>query len=111
MPLLPSTQLNDCCGMLVLFVLGHEPIPRKSSHLRNLLRQAHMNRILFGERTHAYDYFRMDRGLFFNLTRMLCNGGSLSDTIHVSIEEQLAMFLHIVGHNVKFRVVSLHFIR
>ena len=95
----------------MLFDLGHEPIPREPSHLRNILRQTHMNQILFGGRTHAYDYFRMDKGPFFNLARMLRNGGSVRDTIHVAIEEQLAMLLHIVGHNAKFRFFSLHFIR
>jgi len=47
----------------------------------------------------------MDRGPFFNRARMLRNGGSLRVTLHVSIEEQLTMFLHFVGHNAKNRVV------
>jgi hypothetical protein len=29
----------------------------------------------------------------------------LRDSIHSSIEEQVAMFLHIVGHNQRFRVI------
>ena len=35
----------------------------------------------------------------------------LRDNIHVLVEEQLAIFLHIVAHKSKNRVMSVHFIR
>jgi len=53
----------------------------------------------------------MYRGTFFNFTRMLCNGGSLRDTHSVTVEKQLAMFLHIIGYNLKARMFNLHFIQ
>jgi len=56
------------------------------------------------------DYLWMDRGPFFNLARTLHDGGSLRDTHHMSIRKQLTMFLHILGHNAKNKVVNLHFI-
>jgi predicted chitinase len=33
----------------------------------------------------------------------------LKDTIHCNIEEQVAMFLHVVGHNQRFTFISLSF--
>jgi hypothetical protein len=35
----------------------------------------------------------------------------LRDSIHSTIEEQVAMFLHVVGHNQRFRVVHQNFRR
>lgn len=35
----------------------------------------------------------------------------LKDTIHSSIEEQVAMFLQVVGHNCRFRLIKLNFRR
>ncbi|WVZ62915.1 hypothetical protein U9M48_012606, partial [Paspalum notatum var. saurae] len=35
----------------------------------------------------------------------------LKDSIHSSVEEQVAMFLHVVGHNQRFRVIALTFRR
>jgi len=35
----------------------------------------------------------------------------LKDTIYVSINEQLAMFLHIIGHKSKNRMMRIEFIR
>jgi predicted chitinase len=35
----------------------------------------------------------------------------LRDTIHNSVEEQVAMFLHVVGHNQRFRVIHQNFRR
>lgn len=29
----------------------------------------------------------------------------MRDTIHSSVEEQVAMFLHVVGHNQRFRII------
>ena len=35
----------------------------------------------------------------------------MQDNIHTSVEEQLAMFLHVVGHNQRFRVIHSTFRR
>jgi hypothetical protein len=37
--------------------------------------------------------------------------GLVLDTINSSVEEQVAMFLHVVGHNQRFRVVHQSFRR
>ncbi|XP_072150119.1 protein ALP1-like [Setaria viridis] len=48
---------------------------------------------------------RMRRAPFFRLCNLLRGRDLLRDTIHSSVEEQVAMFLHVVGHNQRFRVI------
>jgi hypothetical protein len=53
----------------------------------------------------------MRRAPFFNLCNLLRDRHLLRDTINSSIEEQVAMFLHVVGHNQRFRVIHQNFRR
>ncbi|XP_020270011.1 uncharacterized protein LOC109845200 [Asparagus officinalis] len=48
---------------------------------------------------------------FFKLADVMRNHGFLKDTKHLQVEEQLAMFLCIVGHKTKNRVIRTEFIR
>ena len=48
---------------------------------------------------------RMRRAPFFRLCSLLRERHLLRDTIHSCVEEQVAMFLHIVGHNQRFSVI------
>jgi hypothetical protein len=41
---------------------------------------------------------RMRRAPFFKLVNLLRERSLLQDSIHCTIEEQVAMFLHVVGH-------------
>jgi hypothetical protein len=113
-------QLLMNCGALITVItyvvylilyMEQNNIPREPSQIRDLYRNAHMYRLLYGGRNNCIDYLRMDIGPFFNLARIMRQGGLLKDTINVSIEEQLAMFLHIMGHKSKNRVMKIHFIR
>ena len=42
---------------------------------------------------------------FFRLCDLLRARNLLRDSIYNSVEEQVAMFLHVVGHNQRFRVI------
>jgi hypothetical protein len=48
---------------------------------------------------------------FYELVKRLRERGLLSDSIHTCVEEQVAMFLHVVGHNQRFRVMHNTFRR
>jgi hypothetical protein len=48
---------------------------------------------------------RMRRAPFFQMCNLLRSRNLLRDSIHTSIEEQVAMFLHVVGYNQRFRVI------
>jgi hypothetical protein len=53
----------------------------------------------------------MKRAAFFGLVSTFRERGLVSDRDGVSMEEQVAMFLHVVGHNQRFRVVHQSFRR
>jgi len=48
---------------------------------------------------------RMGRAAFFSLFNLFRDRGLVMDSTNASIEKQVAMFLHVVGHNQRFRVV------
>jgi hypothetical protein len=54
---------------------------------------------------------RMRRAPFYELVKRFRERILLSDSIHTSVEEQVAMFLHVVGHNQRFRVMHNTFRR
>lgn len=54
---------------------------------------------------------RMSRAPFFALCDLSRQRGLVPETTGCSVEEQVAMFLHIVGHNQRFRVVHHSFAR
>jgi hypothetical protein len=48
----------------------------------------------------------MKRAPFFRLCNLFRERELLKDSIHTSIEEQVAMFLLVVGHNTRFRALQ-----
>lgn len=48
---------------------------------------------------------------FTNIVKILREKGGLNDTVHVTIEESLAMFLYVFAHNLKFRIIEGIYIR
>ncbi|PWZ19023.1 hypothetical protein Zm00014a_021121 [Zea mays] len=51
----------------------------------------------------------MKRVPFFHLCDLFRTRGLLKDSIHSNIEGQVAMFLHVVGDNQRFRCIKLTF--
>ena len=54
---------------------------------------------------------RMKRAPFARLVETFRSRGLLQDSINTSVEKQVAMFLHVVGHNQRFRVIHNTFRR
>ncbi|XP_071681035.1 protein ALP1-like [Lolium perenne] len=52
---------------------------------------------------------RFERAPFFRSCNILRDRKLLEDSVHVSVEQQLAMFFHTIGHNVRNRVVATNF--
>ena len=52
---------------------------------------------------------RMNRIIFFKLCEMLENIGGLRPTKNMAIDEQATMFLHIISHHLKNRVIRQNF--
>ncbi|XP_057446469.1 protein ANTAGONIST OF LIKE HETEROCHROMATIN PROTEIN 1-like [Lotus japonicus] len=54
---------------------------------------------------------RMDRAAFHKLCEMLRTVGGLLPTRHMCVEELVAMFLHILAHHAKNRIIKRQFVR
>ena len=54
---------------------------------------------------------RMSRAPFFGLCNLFRQRGLVLDSVNASVEEQVSMFLHVVGHNQRYRVVHRSFRR
>ncbi|XP_071680294.1 uncharacterized protein [Lolium perenne] len=74
-------------------------------------RIANLNNIYNCNNVEAIQMLRMRRAPFYALVKTFRERGLLTDSIHTSIEEQVAMFLHVVGHNQRFRVIHNTFRR
>jgi hypothetical protein len=80
-------------------------------HQRDQERQNNLRFIYESTDVECVDLLRMRRALFMQLCDLFCTRQLLRDSIHSSVEEQVAMFLHVVGHNQRFRVIHMTFRR
>ena len=69
-------------------------------------REEYINSVLHGTETHCVNQYRMKPIAFHHLCHILTEGEHVRPTIHMSVTEQLFIFLHIIGHNVRFRVMG-----
>ncbi|XP_057809131.1 uncharacterized protein LOC131023606 [Salvia miltiorrhiza] len=71
----------------------------------------HMNRLVGVSDVDCLENLRMDRNTFGRLCTLLRESGGLSDGRHIRVEEQVAMFLSVLAHHKKNRVVRFDFWR
>ena len=69
-------------------------------------REEYINSVLHGTETHCVNQLRMKPIAFHHLCHILIEGDHVRPTIHMSITEQVFIFLHIIGHNVRFCVMG-----
>ena len=69
-------------------------------------REEYINSILHGSERYCMNQIRMKPIAFHHLCHILTEGEHVRPTIHMSVTEQLFIFLHIIGHNVRFRVMG-----
>ncbi|XP_042044749.1 uncharacterized protein LOC121790662 [Salvia splendens] len=97
---------------------------RRSVRVSTLLRRApfgrrnripaqvrHLNRLKGVSDVACFDNLRMDRNTFGRLCFLLRQTGDLVDGKYVKIEEQVAMFLSVLAHHKKNRIVKFDFLR
>lgn len=65
-----------------------------------------VDEVLNGQNECCLDNFRMDKNVFYKLCHILQSRGLLRHTNRIKIEEQLAIFLFIIGHNLRTRAVQ-----
>ncbi|KAG8486322.1 hypothetical protein CXB51_019667 [Gossypium anomalum] len=71
-------------------------------------RENYINSILYRGDQHCIEIRPI---AFFNLCDILSRNNLLQSTKSVNIREQVVIFLHIIGHNVRFRVIGSRYYR
>jgi hypothetical protein len=82
------------------FQISYGPMSQRDEE-----RQANLTLIYNSNDVECVNMIRMRRATFFQLCNLLRSRNLLRDNIYISMEEQVAMFLHVVGHNQRFRVI------
>jgi hypothetical protein len=83
----------------------------KPNSLSEVKRNDYLSSIYHKDDTSCLGMLRLRRAPFFLLCDTLKQRGLLSDSIHCCVEEQVAMFLHTIGHNNRNAVVGKNFKR
>ncbi|KAK7314653.1 hypothetical protein VNO77_33180 [Canavalia gladiata] len=65
-----------------------------------------IDEVLNGQNERCMENFRMDKHVFYKLCDILQAKGLLRHTNRIKIEEQLAIFMFIIGHNLRTRAVQ-----
>jgi hypothetical protein len=96
--------------MLEIILPRHARNPTSRDHYEKERRRVQlMTHLVQTER--CRDIIRMSPAAFMKLCEKLRSTGIVKDSTKATIEEKVAKFLHIVGHNVKNRTVSFFFHR
>jgi hypothetical protein len=69
-------------------------------------RESNLRYIYHSSDINCSNQLRMKKAPFFHLCNLFRERELLQDSIHTSIEEQVAMFLLVVGHNTRFRALQ-----
>lgn len=81
-------------------------IPKDLSHSLASNGAKFVDQVLNGQGDHCLENFRMDKPVFYKLCDLLQGRGLLRHTNRIKIEEQLAIFMFIIGHNLRTRAVQ-----
>lgn len=88
----------------------HMHVPISDENEQRERRRLHLMRQL-AQTGKCRDIIRMGPEAFMLLCQKLRGTGIVKDTLRSTVEEQVAKFLHIIGHNVRNRTVSFFFHR
>ncbi|PSS09641.1 Nuclease [Actinidia chinensis var. chinensis] len=81
-------------------------IPKEMSRSLTSNGTKFVDEVLNGQNEHCLENFRMDKHVFYKLCDLLQARGFLHHTNRIKIEEQLAIFMFIIGHNLCTRAVQ-----
>jgi hypothetical protein len=73
---------------------------------RDRMRMEYLNTKIWKNDTTCINMLRVRRDSFFCFCKVFRDCGFLEDTIHMCVEQQVAMFLNTVGHNLRNRLVA-----
>lgn len=81
-------------------------IPKELAHNVASNGTKFVDEVLNGQNERCFENFRMDKPVFYKLCDLLQGKGLLRHTNRIKIEEQIAIFLFIIGHNLRTRAVQ-----
>jgi hypothetical protein len=81
-------------------------IPKELTHGLASNDAKFVDEVLNGQNERCCENFRMDKHVFYKLCDILQAKGLLRHTNRIKIEEQLAIFMFIIGHNLRTRAVQ-----
>ena len=116
-PSLPAAIMGAATFVIALGVVllkglrSRRVMPREPHVNREYERETYMNDILCRGDMCYLHHIRMRPIAFYALCKILSENNLLQETIHMSIKEQMLIFLHAIGHDVRFRVVGGRFYR
>ncbi|BFG37808.1 hypothetical protein CerSpe_240820 [Prunus speciosa] len=85
--------------------------PSLPSMIRVYKQLEYLHGLVYESDTTCIDQLRMDRQSFHKLCQILVTKGELRSTRNMSIEEMVAIFLNILAHHHKNRVIKFNFTR
>ncbi|KAJ9557775.1 hypothetical protein OSB04_012389 [Centaurea solstitialis] len=94
---------------LYLYYIRSRRLKRKRDNMSRLTGREFTNELLEGMDTQCIDLLRMSRVAFIQLCAHFKAKGWLTDSKHILVEEKVAIFLMIIGHNQRYRVVKNRF--
>ncbi|XP_052878904.1 uncharacterized protein LOC128285455 [Gossypium arboreum] len=90
----------------------HTYRPRVRSYILDFYaKRDYVKRLVDASDETCIEQVRMNRTTFFKLCEMLQTLGELKSSRNMLVDEQVAMFLHIISHHLKNRVIKHHFNR
>ncbi|KAL0544437.1 hypothetical protein IC582_019552 [Cucumis melo] len=96
---------------LELLMNNNKRLPHTPPDTRHRIRELAYFRMIHESDLVCRQNTRMDRRTFAILCHLLRNVAGLSSTEIVDVEEMVAMFLHVLAHDVKNRVIQREFVR
>ncbi|CAO2210357.1 unnamed protein product [Urochloa humidicola] len=78
---------------------------------RDRIRLEYLNNKIWKDDTTCVKMLRLNRTKFFRFCNLFRGRGLLKDTVHMCVEQQVAMFLNTVGHNLRNRLVGTNYDR
>ena len=98
-------------AVLLLVQNKRHRICREPSYKRLEIREKYLSRLIDGNDATSINMVHMNKSTFFSLCSILHGKRFLRDTLHMTIREQLLMFLHTIGHNQCNHVLAHNFLK
>ena len=84
---------------------------RRAPYVNNTVERVHyINSILHGSERHCVSQIGMKPIAFHQLCDILTQGEHIRLIVNMSVREQVLIFLHIIGHNVRFHGIGSRFL-